>query len=115
MFELNSFVKITFFIDYTLIFFFIFYMLKAKNLLNINYIDYLFINQNLAQIIYNQLKINFIFLFKSRNIKKFNNNVFFYFITYILYFIFTIQNYIKLIIFMLIINFDQHQIILNKF
>ena len=59
--------------------------------------------------------MNFIFFLKSRNVKKFDDNVSFYFIIYILYLIFTVQNYIKLIIFILITNFDQYQIILNKF
>ena len=40
---------------------------------------------------------------------------FFYFIIHALYFIFIVQNHIEFIIFMLIISFGQHQIILNKF
>ena len=58
--------------------------------------------------------MSFIPFFKSRNVREFNDNVFFYFITHVLYLIFIVQNHTELIIFMLIISLDQHQIILNK-
>ena len=82
--------------------------------MNIDCIDYSFIDQNLTQIICDRFEMIFIFFFKFRNVRKFDDNVFFYFITHVLYFIFIVQNHIELIIFMLIISFDQHQIILNK-
>ena len=82
--------------------------------MNIDCIDYSFIDQNLTQIICDQLEMIFIFFFKSRNVRRFDDNVFFHFITHALYFIFIVQNHIEFIIFMLIISFDQHQIILNK-
>ena len=83
--------------------------------MNIDCIDYSFIDQNLAQIICDRLEMIFISLFKFRNVRKFDDNVFFYFIIYALYFILIVQNHIEFITFMLITSFDQHQIILNKF
>ena len=83
-------------------------MLKVKGLLNINYISYSFIDQNLAQIIYNRLDINFISLFKPRCVKDFDNNISFYSITHVLYSILTVQNYIEFTISMLITSLNQH-------
>ena len=57
----------------------------------------------------------FVSFFQSRNIRSFDNNVSFNLITHALYPILIVQNYIEFITFMLIINLDQHQIILGKF
>ena len=90
MFEFDFFVKITFVISYVLVAFVIFLVLKTKVFLNIDCIDYSFINQNLAQIICNKLNMCFVSFFQPRNVKNFDNNVFFNSITHALYSIFIV-------------------------
>ena len=89
-------------------------MLKVKDLLNTDCTDYSFIDQNLAQIACDRLDMSSFPLFKPRNVREFDDNVFFYSITHALYSIFTVQNHTELITFMLITSLDQHQIILDK-
>ena len=113
-FEYDSFVRIIFFINCILAVSSTFLVLKAKVFLNIDCTDYSFIDQDLAQIICDKLDMCLVFLFQSRNVKGFDDQMFFIFIIHVLYSILIVQNHIEFIIFMLIISLNQHQIILEK-
>ena len=107
-FEYDSFVKIILFINCILVAFSTSFVLKTKVFLNIDCTDYSFIDQNLAQIVCDKLDMCFVSFSQSRNVKDFDDQMFFIFIIHVLYSIFIVQNHIEFIIFMLIINLNQH-------
>ena len=85
-----------------------------KFLLDIDIIDYIFINKKIACFVCHKLKIVFIRFLYSRYIRCFNEkNV--KSITHVIYSILTIQNHKKITIFLLIIKINKHFLILKLF
>ena len=111
-FELNSFVKSSFVHDCTLFSFF--KQLHVKILLNINVIDYSFIDENIARIVCDKFDIKLVALQKFKFLKNFNDRMI-ELITYVIYFNFILQNHIESLASMFIIKLKNHQFILNKF
>ena len=86
---------------------------KLKILINIDAIDYAFIDKKIAQFVYNMLNIKFVFLLKSKSLIEFDNRQIFS-IIYVIYFKLTINLHFELIIFLLIIDLNNHSIILKN-
>ena len=85
-----------------------------KFLLNIDIIDYIFINEKIARFVYQKLKIVFIRFSYSRYIRYFNEkNV--KSIIHVIYSTLTMQNHKKITIFLFIIKINKHFLILNLF
>jgi hypothetical protein len=84
-----------------------------KTMINNDYIDYSFIDIDIAQQVRESLKISFLKLNKFREVKKYderrNKNI-----THVIYSFMIIQNYTKSSIFIIIIKLDQYLINLNK-
>ena len=110
-FNQDSFVKQFFVIDCKLISFF--RQLYIKALLNIDVIDYSFIDKDIARIACNEFKLKLILLLKSRFLKDFDDK-FTTFIIYVIYSFFIVQNYCELLIFILITKLNNYYFILNK-
>ena len=110
-FELNSFVKSSFVHDCTLFSFF--KQLHVKTLLNIDAIDYSFIDENIARIVCDKFDIKLVALQKFKSLKDFNDRMI-ESITHVIYFNFTLQNHIESLASMLIIKLKNHQLILDK-
>ena len=81
--------------------FFNIYEYNIKFLTNIKIIKYIFVNEIIAQIICDKLKIRLIIFSRFQYLSYFNE-IKVKFIIYIIYSKFTIQNYNKLIIFIFI-------------
>jgi hypothetical protein len=95
----------------------IYCVLKNKifiiTMINIDVIEYAFIDESVAQSFCEILKIEFIQLLKKRLIKAYDerkDQV----ITHVIYLKIIIQRYIENFIFMLIIKLDQQALILDK-
>jgi hypothetical protein len=87
------------------------YIIKA--MIDNECIDYSFIDIDIAHQVCEALKISFLKLNKSREVKSYderrNKNI-----THVIYSSMIIQNHTKSSIFMMITKLDQHSIILNK-
>ena len=83
-------------------------------LLDIDVIDYVFINKKIAYLVCQKLNIVFIRLLHSRYIRYFNEkNV--KSIIHVIYLTLTMQNHKKITIFLFIIKINEHFLILNLF
>ena len=91
-----------------------FRQLHVKALLNIDVIDYSFINEDIAYIACKKLKLKFISLLKFRFLKDFDEKSTI-FIIHVIYSFFIIQNYREALTLMLITKLNNHHFILNKF
>ena len=87
---------------------------NMKFLFDINIIDYVFINEKIARLVCQKLKIVFIRFSYSWYIRCFNEkNV--KSIIYVIYSILTMQNYKKITIFLFIIKINERSLILELF
>ena len=86
---------------------------KLKVLINIDAIDYAFIDREIAQLVCNMLSMKFVSLLKSKFLIEFDDHHFSSMI-YVIYFKLTIKLHFELIAFLLIIDLDNHSIILEK-
>ena len=83
-------------------------------LLDIDVINYVFINKKIARFVCQKLNIVFIRFLYSRYIRYFNEkNI--KSIIYVIYSTLTMQNYKKITIFLFIIKINEHFLILNLF
>ncbi len=87
---------------------------SLKSLIDIEAADYLFIDEVIAQIIYDQLQIKSLTLIKAKSIREFNDHYAKKLITYIIYSNLTVQDHTIDTAFILITRLNQHQIILKK-
>ena len=92
----------------------LFRQLHVKTLLNIDAIDYLFINEDIAHIACKKLKLKFVFLLKFRSLKGFDGKST-TFIIHVIYFFLIVQNHRKALTLMLITKLNNHHLILSKF
>ncbi len=76
---------------------------SLKLLINIKAVNYSFINEIIAQIIYNQLQIKLLTLIKVKFIREFDDHYAKKLITHVIYLNLTIRNYTIKTAFMLII------------
>ncbi len=87
---------------------------SLKSLIDIEAADYLFINEVIVQIVYNQLQIKFLTLIKAKSIREFDDHYVKKLIIHVIYLNLTIQDHIIDTAFMLITWLNQHQMILKK-
>ena len=87
--------------------------LSIRFLININAFNYAFVHFNLIDQIYDHLNFKFMSLFKSKRLRDYNNVISFI-VTHIIYFNIKIKKYKQFIVFMFIVDFEDHKIILNK-
>jgi len=87
---------------------------SLKSLIDIEAADYSFIDEVIAQIVYDQLQIESLTLIKAKSIREFNDHYAKKLITHVIYLNLTVQNHTIEIASMLITQLDQHQIILEK-
>ena len=80
--------------------------------MNIDVIDYSFIDEDIAHILCKEFKLKFVFLLKLRFLKDFDGKSII-FIIHVIFFI--VQNHCKILMFMLITKLNNHYFILNKF
>jgi len=85
-----------------------------KSLIDIEATDYSFIDEVIAQIVYDQLQIKSLTLIKAKSIREFDDHYAKKLITHVIYLNLTVQNHMIEINSMLITQLDQHQIILEK-
>ena len=86
---------------------------KLEILINIDAIDYAFINKKIAQFVCIMLSMKFVSLLKSKSFIEFDDR-YISSIIYVIYFKLTIKLHFELIVFLLIIDFDNYSIILKK-
>ncbi len=87
---------------------------SLKSLIDIEAADYSFINELIVQNVCDYLQIEFLFLIKLKSIREFNDHYAKKLITHAIYSNLTVQDHMKHFVFMLIIQLDQHQMILRK-
>ncbi len=87
---------------------------SLKSLIDIEAAEYSFINKVIAQIVYDQLQIKSLTLIKAKSIREFNDYYAKKLITYVIYLNLTVQDHMIDIASMLIIQLNQHQMILEK-
>ena len=87
---------------------------NLQTLMNINIIEYVFIDERIAQLICETFQIIFVFLSRSKFVNEFDDRKI-KFIIYVIYFTFIVQNHSKITIFMFIIKIEIYSLILNKF
>ncbi len=87
---------------------------SLKSLIDIEAADYLFIDEVIAQIVYDQLQIEFLTLIKAKSIREFDDYYAKKLITHVIYSNLTVQDHTIDIVSMLITQLDQHQMILEK-
>ena len=75
---------------------------SLKSLIDIEAADYLFINEVIVQIVYNQLQIKFLTLIKAKSIREFDDHYVKKLIIHVIYLNLTIQDHIIDTAFMLI-------------
>ncbi len=85
-----------------------------KSLIDTEAADYSFIDEVIAQIVYDQLQIEFRTLIKAKSIQEFNDHYAKKLITHVIYLNSMIQDHTIDIAFMLITQLKQHQMILEK-
>ena len=86
---------------------------KLKILININVIKYVFINRKITQFVCNMLNMKFVSLLKLKIFIEFDDRHISS-IIYVIYFKLTIKLHLKLTILLLIIDLNNHSIILKK-
>ena len=87
---------------------------SLKSLIDIEAADYSFIDEVIAQIVYNQLQIKSLTLIKAKTIREFDDHYAKKLITHAIYSNLMIQDHTINIASMLITQLNQHQIILEK-
>jgi len=87
---------------------------SLKSLINTEAADYSFINELIAQNVYDHLQIESLSLIKLKSIREFNDHYAKKLITHAIYLNLTVQDHMKRFVFMLITWLDQHQMILEK-
>ena len=87
---------------------------SLKSLIDTEAADYSFIDEVIAQIVYDQLQIEFRTLIKAKSIQEFNDHYAKKLITHVIYLNSMIQDHTIDIAFMLITQLTQHQMILEK-
>jgi len=87
---------------------------SLKSLIDIEAADYSFIDELIAQNVYDHLKIESLSLIKLKSIRKFDDHYAKKLIIYAIYLNLTVQDHMKHFASMLIIQLDQHQMILEK-
>ncbi len=87
---------------------------SLKSLIDIEATDYSFINELIAQNVYDHLQIESLSLIKLKSIRKFNDHYAKKLITHAIYSNLTVQDHMKRFVFMLITWLNQHQMILEK-
>jgi len=85
-----------------------------KSLIDIKAADYSFIDEVIAQIVYDQLQIELLTLIKAKSIQEFNDHYAKKFITHIIYSNVNVQDHMIDTASMLITQLNQHQMILEK-
>ena len=85
-----------------------------ESLINIDITEYTFIDKIKAQIVYDNLNIELIFLFKSRSIKSFDNKLIRQLITHMINSLFIVQSHIKSLCSILITKLSNYSIIIDK-
>ena len=86
---------------------------KLETLIDIDATDYTFIDREIAQLVYNMLNMKSISLLKSKSFIEFDDRQISS-IIYIIYFKLTIELHFELIVFLFIIDLNNHSIILKK-
>ncbi len=87
---------------------------SLKSLIDTEAADYSFIDELIAQNVYNQLQIESLSLIKLKSIREFNDHYAKKLITHAIYLNLTVQDHMKRFVFMLITWLNQHQMILEK-
>jgi len=87
---------------------------SLKSLIDIKAADYSFIDEVITQIICDQLQIKSLTLIKAKSIQEFDDHYAKKLITHVIYLNLMIQDHTIDIIFMLITQLNQHQMILEK-
>ncbi len=87
---------------------------SLKSLIDIEAADYSFINEVIAQIVCDQLQIEFLTLIKAKSIQEFDDHYAKKLITHAIYSNLTVQDHMIDTAFMLITQLNQHQMILEK-
>ncbi len=87
---------------------------SLKSLIDTEAADYLFIDELIAQNVYDHLQIESLSLIKLKSIREFDDHYAKKLIIHAIYSNLTVQDHMKRFIFMLIIRLDQHQMILKK-
>ena len=87
---------------------------SLKSLIDIEAAEYSFINEVIAQIVYDQLQIKSLTLIKAKSIREFDNHYAKKLITHVIYSNLMIQDHTVNIASMLITQLEQHQMILGK-
>ncbi len=87
---------------------------SLKSLIDIKAADYSFIDEVIAQIVCDQLQIESLALIKAKSIREFDDHYAKKLITHVIYLNLTVQDHTIDTAFMLIIQLDQHQMILEK-
>ena len=87
---------------------------SLKSLIDTEAADYSFIDELIAQNVYDHLQIESLSLIKLKSIKEFDNHYAKKLIIHTIYLNLTVQDHMKRFVSMLIIRLDQHQMILKK-
>ncbi len=87
---------------------------SLKSLIDIEAADYSFIDEVITQIVYDQLQIESLTLIKAKSIREFDDHYAKKLITHVIYLNLTVQDHTIDTAFMLIIQLNQHQMILEK-
>ncbi len=87
---------------------------SLKSLIDTEAADYSFIDELIAQNVCDHLQIKFLTLIKAKSIRKFNDHYAKKLITHVIYLNLTVQDHTIDTASMLIIQLDQHQMILKK-
>ncbi len=87
---------------------------SLKSLIDTEAVNYSFINKLIAQNVCDHLQIESLFLIKLKSIREFDDHYAKKLITHVIYLNLTVQDHMKHFVFMLIIQLDQHQMILEK-
>ena len=87
---------------------------NVQTLMNTNVIEFVFIDEKIAQLICEKFQINFVIFFWFKHVNEFDDRLI-KFIIHVIYFTFTMQNHFELFIFMFITKINVHFLILNKF
>ena len=86
---------------------------KLKFLIDIDIIEYAFIDREITQLVCNMLSIKFVSLLKSKSFIEFDDR-YILSITHVIYFKITIKLHFEFTILLLIIDSNNHSIILIK-
>jgi len=87
---------------------------SLKSLIDTEAVDYSFIDELIAQNVYDHLQIESLYLIKLKSIRRFDDHYAKKLITHAIYSNLNVQDHMKRFIFMLITQLNQHQMILKK-